>query len=96
MSSNARCVQLSEELGENIKELQSLEEDQTESRAEIKKVTWLCSRGVGWHWWSELIPVCHVPQQWGQGRAAVQAGICWKPGAHLSEEGFRGHLFAGV
>ncbi|XP_077039874.1 centrosomal protein of 63 kDa isoform X3 [Agelaius phoeniceus] len=38
VSSNARCVQLSEELGENIKELQSLEEDQTESRAEIKKV----------------------------------------------------------
>ncbi|NXR97930.1 CEP63 protein, partial [Oxylabes madagascariensis] len=38
VSSNARCVQLSEELGENIKELQSLEEDQTESRAEIKKL----------------------------------------------------------
>ncbi|NXV06866.1 CEP63 protein, partial [Cettia cetti] len=38
LSSNARCVQLSEELGENIKELQSLEEDQTESRAEIKKL----------------------------------------------------------
>lgn len=31
-------MQLSEELGEHIKELQSLEEDQTESRAEIKKV----------------------------------------------------------
>ncbi|XP_012431033.5 centrosomal protein of 63 kDa isoform X1 [Taeniopygia guttata] len=38
VTSNARCVQLSEELGENIKELQSLEEDQTESRAEIKKL----------------------------------------------------------
>ncbi|NXY57101.1 CEP63 protein, partial [Callaeas wilsoni] len=38
VSSNARCVQLSEELGENIKELQSLEENQTESRAEIKKL----------------------------------------------------------
>ncbi|NXE39924.1 CEP63 protein, partial [Ptilorrhoa leucosticta] len=38
VSSNARCVQLSEELSENIKELQSLEEDQTESRAEIKKL----------------------------------------------------------
>ncbi|NXT05222.1 CEP63 protein, partial [Prunella fulvescens] len=38
VSSNARCVQLSEELGENIKELQSLEEEQTESRAEIKKL----------------------------------------------------------
>ncbi|NXS16864.1 CEP63 protein, partial [Mystacornis crossleyi] len=38
VSSNARCVQLSEELGENIKELQSLEEDQTESRAEIQKL----------------------------------------------------------
>lgn len=38
VSSNARCAQLSEELGENIKELQSLEEDQTESRAEIKKL----------------------------------------------------------
>ncbi|XP_056354907.1 centrosomal protein of 63 kDa isoform X2 [Oenanthe melanoleuca] len=38
VSSNARCMQLSEELGENIKELQSLEEDQTESRAEIKKL----------------------------------------------------------
>uniref|UniRef100_A0A8D2P0Y7 Centrosomal protein 63 n=1 Tax=Zosterops lateralis melanops TaxID=1220523 RepID=A0A8D2P0Y7_ZOSLA len=38
VSSNARCMQLSEELGEHIKELQSLEEDQTESRAEIKKL----------------------------------------------------------
>ncbi|NXU19458.1 CEP63 protein, partial [Pardalotus punctatus] len=38
VSSNARCVQLSEELGENIKELQSLEEDQAESRAQIKKL----------------------------------------------------------
>ncbi|NWT72705.1 CEP63 protein, partial [Prunella himalayana] len=38
VSSNARCVQLSEELGENIKELQSLEEERTESRAEIKKL----------------------------------------------------------
>ncbi|OWK53495.1 Centrosomal protein [Lonchura striata] len=38
VTSNARCVQLSEELSENIKELQSLEEDQTESRAEIKKL----------------------------------------------------------
>ncbi|NWX32151.1 CEP63 protein, partial [Notiomystis cincta] len=38
LSSNARCVQLSEELGENIKELQSLEEDQAKSRAKIKKL----------------------------------------------------------
>uniref|UniRef100_A0A8C3QER1 Centrosomal protein 63 n=1 Tax=Cyanoderma ruficeps TaxID=181631 RepID=A0A8C3QER1_9PASS len=38
VSSNARCMQLNKELGENIKELQSLEEDQTESRAEIKKL----------------------------------------------------------
>ncbi|NXJ49165.1 CEP63 protein, partial [Spizaetus tyrannus] len=38
VSSNARCVQLSEELGENIKELQSMEEHHTESKAEIKKL----------------------------------------------------------
>ncbi|KFQ21422.1 Centrosomal protein of 63 kDa [Mesitornis unicolor] len=38
VSSNARCVQLSEELDESIKELQSLEEHHTESKAEIKKL----------------------------------------------------------
>ncbi|NWI61173.1 CEP63 protein, partial [Calyptomena viridis] len=38
VSSNARCVQLSEELGENIKELQSMGDHQTESKAEIKKL----------------------------------------------------------
>ncbi|KFV47917.1 Centrosomal protein of 63 kDa [Gavia stellata] len=38
VSSNARCVQLSEELDENIKELQSMEERHTESKAEIKKL----------------------------------------------------------
>ncbi|NXN45276.1 CEP63 protein, partial [Rhinoptilus africanus] len=38
VSSNARCVQLSEELDENIKELQSVEEHHTESKAEIKKL----------------------------------------------------------
>ncbi|XP_026711279.1 centrosomal protein of 63 kDa isoform X2 [Athene cunicularia] len=38
VSSNARCVQLSEELDENIKDLQSMEEHHTESKAEIKKV----------------------------------------------------------
>ncbi|XP_068277266.1 centrosomal protein of 63 kDa isoform X3 [Nyctibius grandis] len=38
VSSNARCVQLSEELEENIKELQSMEEHRTELKAEIKKV----------------------------------------------------------
>ncbi|NXV99622.1 CEP63 protein, partial [Fregetta grallaria] len=38
VSSNARCVQLSEELDENIKELQSMEEQHIESKAEIKKL----------------------------------------------------------
>ncbi|NXJ76071.1 CEP63 protein, partial [Trogon melanurus] len=38
VSSNARCVQLSEELDENIKELHSMEEHHTESKAEIKKL----------------------------------------------------------
>ncbi|XP_030899528.2 centrosomal protein of 63 kDa isoform X2 [Melopsittacus undulatus] len=38
VSSNARCVQLSEELDENIKELQSMKEHHTESKAEIKKL----------------------------------------------------------
>ncbi|XP_062438548.1 centrosomal protein of 63 kDa isoform X2 [Rhea pennata] len=38
MSSNARCVQLSEELAENIKELQSMEEHHSDSKAEIKKL----------------------------------------------------------
>ncbi|XP_064522729.1 centrosomal protein of 63 kDa [Pseudopipra pipra] len=38
VSSNARCVQLREELGENIKELQSMVDHQTESKAEIKKL----------------------------------------------------------
>ncbi|NWU07734.1 CEP63 protein, partial [Cephalopterus ornatus] len=38
VSSNARCVQLREELGENIKELQSMVDHQTESKTEIKKL----------------------------------------------------------
>ncbi|NWQ64804.1 CEP63 protein, partial [Neopipo cinnamomea] len=38
VSSNTRCVQLREELGENIKELQSMVDHQTESKAEIKKL----------------------------------------------------------
>ncbi|XP_064373142.1 centrosomal protein of 63 kDa isoform X3 [Dromaius novaehollandiae] len=38
VSSNARCVQLSEELAENIKELQSVEEHHSDSKAEIKKL----------------------------------------------------------
>ncbi|XP_010142501.1 PREDICTED: centrosomal protein of 63 kDa, partial [Buceros rhinoceros silvestris] len=38
VSSNARCVQLSEELDESVKELQSMEEHHTESKAEIKKL----------------------------------------------------------
>ncbi|NXK91630.1 CEP63 protein, partial [Formicarius rufipectus] len=38
LSSNARCVQLSKELGENIKELQSMVDHQTELKAEIKKL----------------------------------------------------------
>nr|XP_009939073.1 PREDICTED: centrosomal protein of 63 kDa [Opisthocomus hoazin] len=38
VSSNARCLQLSEELDENIKELQSKEEHLTESKAKIKKL----------------------------------------------------------
>ncbi|NXX53260.1 CEP63 protein, partial [Scopus umbretta] len=38
VSSNARCIQLSEELDENIKELQSMEERHTVSKAEIKKL----------------------------------------------------------
>ncbi|XP_069720825.1 centrosomal protein of 63 kDa isoform X5 [Phaenicophaeus curvirostris] len=38
VSSNALCVQLSEELNASIKELQSVEEHHTESKAEIKKL----------------------------------------------------------
>ncbi|NXJ67608.1 CEP63 protein, partial [Rostratula benghalensis] len=38
VSSNARCAQLSEELDENIKELQSMEEHRAESKVEIKKL----------------------------------------------------------
>ncbi|PKU31400.1 centrosomal protein of 63 kda [Limosa lapponica baueri] len=38
VSSNARCAQLSGELDENIKELQSMEEHRAESKAEIKKL----------------------------------------------------------
>ncbi|NXD82053.1 CEP63 protein, partial [Halcyon senegalensis] len=38
VSSNARCVQLSEELDENFKELQSMEENSAKSKAEIKKL----------------------------------------------------------
>ncbi|NWW54226.1 CEP63 protein, partial [Pedionomus torquatus] len=38
VSSNVRCTQLSEELDENIKELQSMEEHCAESKAEIKKL----------------------------------------------------------
>lgn len=57
MSSNARCVQLSEELDENIKELQSMEEAHTESKAEIKKVMLLCSWRVG-KALESAVPVC--------------------------------------
>ncbi|NXN21686.1 CEP63 protein, partial [Nycticryphes semicollaris] len=38
VSSNARCAQLSKELDENIKELQSMEEHRAESKAEITKL----------------------------------------------------------
>ncbi|NWU97381.1 CEP63 protein, partial [Upupa epops] len=38
VTSNARCVQLSEELEENIRALQSVEERRSESRAEIRKL----------------------------------------------------------
>lgn len=58
MSSNARCVQLSEELDENIKELQSMEEHHTESKAEIKKVMLLCSWRVGKALVESAVPVC--------------------------------------
>ena len=63
MSSNARCVQLSEELDENIKELQSMEGHHTESKAEIKKVMLLCSWRVGRALVESAVPVCVVPQQ---------------------------------
>ncbi|XP_075616861.1 centrosomal protein of 63 kDa isoform X4 [Balearica regulorum gibbericeps] len=49
VSSNARCVQLSEELDENIKELQSMEEHHTESKAEIKKLKEQLSRAEQTH-----------------------------------------------
>ncbi|NXF32635.1 CEP63 protein, partial [Nyctibius bracteatus] len=49
MSSNARCVQLSEELEENIRELQSMEEHRTESKAEIKKLKEQLSRAQQTH-----------------------------------------------
>ncbi|KAM6305190.1 centrosomal protein of 63 kDa [Aegotheles albertisi] len=49
VSSNARCVQLSEELDENIKELQSMEEHHTESKAEIKKLKEQLSRAEQAH-----------------------------------------------
>lgn len=58
MSSNARCVQLSEELDENIKELQSMEEHHTESKAEIKKVMSLCSWRVGKALVESAVAVC--------------------------------------
>lgn len=58
MSSNARCVQLSEELDENIKELQSMEEHHTELKAEIKKVMQLCSWRVGKALVESAVPVC--------------------------------------
>ncbi|XP_068277267.1 centrosomal protein of 63 kDa isoform X4 [Nyctibius grandis] len=49
VSSNARCVQLSEELEENIKELQSMEEHRTELKAEIKKLKEQLSRAEQTH-----------------------------------------------
>ena len=58
MSSNARCVQLSEELDENIKELQSMEEHHTESKAEIKKVISFCLWRVGKVLVESAVPVC--------------------------------------
>lgn len=88
MSSNARCVQLSEELAENIKELQSMEEHHTESKAEIKKVTSLCSWRVGKALWSQpfSVRVMCLSRDCGallaklrrgsKARSAVEAGIC--------------------
>jgi len=58
VSSNARCLQLSEELDENIKELQSKEEHLTESKAKIKKVMSLCSWRMGKALVESAIPVC--------------------------------------
>ncbi|NXG76411.1 CEP63 protein, partial [Baryphthengus martii] len=49
VSSNARCVQLSEELDESIKELQSIEEHRTKSKAEIKKLKEQLSRAEQIH-----------------------------------------------
>uniref|UniRef100_A0A8B9S244 Centrosomal protein 63 n=1 Tax=Apteryx owenii TaxID=8824 RepID=A0A8B9S244_APTOW len=49
VSSNARCVQLSEELAENIKELQSMEEHHSDSKAEIKKLKEQLSRAEQAH-----------------------------------------------
>ncbi|XP_067158158.1 centrosomal protein of 63 kDa isoform X2 [Apteryx mantelli] len=49
VSSNARCVQLSEELAANIKELQSVEEHHSDSKAEIKKLKEQLSRAEQAH-----------------------------------------------
>lgn len=77
MSSNARCVQLSEELAESIKELQSMEEHRTESKAEIKKVISLCSWRVGKALVESAVPHEHrVPQR---GCSALLAKRGWEP-----------------
>ncbi|XP_053930015.1 centrosomal protein of 63 kDa isoform X7 [Cuculus canorus] len=49
VSSNALCVQLSEELDASIRELQSVEEHHTESKAEIKKLKEQLSRAEQTH-----------------------------------------------
>lgn len=85
MSSNARCVQLSEELDENIKELQSMEEHHTESKAEIKKVISLCLWRVGKVLVESAVPVCVMClssaqlanlQMGPKARSVVEAVIC--------------------
>ena len=77
MSSNARWVQLSEELAESIKELQSMEEHRAESKVEIKKVISLCSWRVGKALVESAIPCEHRVSH--RGCSALLAKHGWEP-----------------
>ncbi|KAM9009169.1 centrosomal protein of 63 kDa isoform 3-T3 [Ara ararauna] len=75
VSSNARCVQLSEELDENIKELQSMEEHHTESKAEIKKEKDVTLRTLTEDYAAEIKKLKSENQQLGKDLAEARAEL---------------------
>ncbi|KFV02352.1 Centrosomal protein of 63 kDa, partial [Tauraco erythrolophus] len=79
VSSDARCVQLNEELDKNMKELQSMEEHHTESKAEIKKLKEQLSQAEQTHS-SELEgmkrEICRLTQELHQRDITIMSANC--------------------